>query len=195
MRRHFLTFPPDDEAAGGWVALRNLRGGDEEAIGGTRQAMRRSDDNFAAWADFKAWMDVAFARALRMGTDAVHEADPTALAWLDAGGRGTHRTALLSPFDSLIWDRKRTLRMFGFEHTLEAYVPQPKRVHCYYTMPLLARGRLLGRRNRGSRADRDNTAENRKLHHGLLLTGHVRLKADDNREQTLDQTGLRTQLS
>jgi hypothetical protein len=49
----------------------------------TRQAMRRTDDNFAAWADFKAWMDVAFARALRMGTDAVHEADPSALAGIE----------------------------------------------------------------------------------------------------------------
>ncbi len=35
MRRLFLTFPPDDGAAGGWIALRNLRGGDEEAIGAT----------------------------------------------------------------------------------------------------------------------------------------------------------------
>jgi Beta-galactosidase len=49
----------------------------------TRQAMRRTDENFAAWADFKAWMDVAFARALRMGTDAVHEADPSALAAIE----------------------------------------------------------------------------------------------------------------
>ena len=49
----------------------------------TRQAMRRTDDNFAAWSDFKAWMDVAFARALRMGTDAVHEADPSALAGIE----------------------------------------------------------------------------------------------------------------
>jgi uncharacterized protein len=72
-------------------------------------------------------------------------ADPAALAWLGAGGRGTHRTTLLSPFDSLIWDRKRTLRMFGYQHVLEAYVPKEKRVHGYYTMPLLAGGRIVGR--------------------------------------------------
>jgi uncharacterized protein len=70
-------------------------------------------------------------------------ADPAALA--EAGSRGRNRVTLLSPFDSLVWDRKRTLRMFGFEHSLEAYVPKHKRVHGYFTMPLLADGRLLGR--------------------------------------------------
>ena len=49
----------------------------------TREAMRRTDGNFAAWADFKAWMDVSFARALRMGTDAVHSADPHALSAIE----------------------------------------------------------------------------------------------------------------
>jgi uncharacterized protein YcaQ len=70
-------------------------------------------------------------------------ADPAALA--AEGGGGRHRVTLLSPFDSLIWDRKRTRRMFGFDHTLEAYVPKPKRVHGYFAMPLLAGGRLAGR--------------------------------------------------
>jgi uncharacterized protein YcaQ len=69
-------------------------------------------------------------------------ADPAALA---TPPRGRHRVTLLSPFDSLVWDRKRTRRMFGFEHSLEAYVPKARRVHGYYTMPLLAKGRLLGR--------------------------------------------------
>ena len=72
-------------------------------------------------------------------------ADPAALAEAARGRRGRNRVTLLSPFDSLIWDRKRTLRLFGFEHSLEAYVPKHKRVHGYFTMPLLAGGRLAGR--------------------------------------------------
>jgi uncharacterized protein YcaQ len=71
-------------------------------------------------------------------------ADPAALAWLSAGGRGTHRTTLLSPFDSLIWDRKRTRRMFGYHHLFEPYVPKEKRERGYFTMPLLAGGQIVG---------------------------------------------------
>jgi uncharacterized protein YcaQ len=69
-------------------------------------------------------------------------ADPAAL---DTPVRGRNRTTLLSPFDSLVWDRRRTPRIFGFDHRIEAYVPAAKREHGYYVMPLLAGGRLVGR--------------------------------------------------
>jgi hypothetical protein len=70
-------------------------------------------------------------------------ADPAALDALSL--RGRHRTTLLSPFDSLIWDRARTRRLFGFSHALEAYKSAARREHGYFAMPLLTGGRLRGR--------------------------------------------------
>lgn len=51
----------------------------------TDATLARADGNHAAWADFKAWMDVAFAGAVQAGTRAVHDADPAALAALEGG--------------------------------------------------------------------------------------------------------------
>ena len=58
--------------------------------------------------------------------------------------RATH-TALLSPFDPVVWDRRRARDMFGFTYTLECYTPASRRRYGYFVLPILHRGRLVGR--------------------------------------------------
>ena len=55
------------------------------------------------------------------------------------------RTTLLSSFDSLVWDRRRTREMFGFDLMLEAYTPREKRIYGYFSLPILYRDQLVGR--------------------------------------------------
>jgi uncharacterized protein YcaQ len=55
------------------------------------------------------------------------------------------RVRLLSPFDPILRDRKRTLRLFNFDYRFEAFVPAPQRVYGYYVLPILEGERLVGR--------------------------------------------------
>ena len=90
--------------------------------------------------------------------------------------RATH-TALLSPFDPVVWDRARALTMFGFDYRLECYTPAPKRRFGYYTLPILQRGRLVGRLD--AKAHRaDAVFEIKSLHLEKDVPGDSVLAAD-----------------
>ena len=55
------------------------------------------------------------------------------------------RIRLLSPFDPILRDRRRTQRLFGFDYRFEAFVPEAQRQHGYYVLPILEGERLVGR--------------------------------------------------
>lgn len=58
--------------------------------------------------------------------------------------RATH-SAVLSPFDPVVWDRKRAEELFNFSYRLECYTPAEKRKYGYFVLPLLHQGALVGR--------------------------------------------------
>lgn len=65
----------------------------------TREAMKRPDENYSSWADFKEWMDISFCRALKMGVDAIHSVDPHAYVGIEGAqmpGWGGYDYARLS---------------------------------------------------------------------------------------------------
>jgi uncharacterized protein YcaQ len=74
------------------------------------------------------------------GTRGVWRVDPDALGRPFAG-----RTALLSPFDRLIHDRRRTAELFDFDYRLEMYAPKTQRQWGYFALPVLHQDRLVGK--------------------------------------------------
>jgi uncharacterized protein YcaQ len=71
--------------------------------------------------------------------------DLPALARAGRAPAPSRGTTLVSPFDSLLWHRERAARLFGFDYRIEVYTPRAKRVHGYYTLPILHHGHLIGR--------------------------------------------------
>jgi hypothetical protein len=93
----------------------------------------------------------------------VHPDHHALLKQAAAGALKPTATRILSPFDPVVWDRKRASELFGFDYKIECYTPEAKRRYGYFTLPLLRRGALIGRMD--AKAHRkDGVFEIKKLH-------------------------------
>lgn len=69
-------------------------------------------------------------------------------AWIHTQARIPRKieaAAFLSPFDPVVWERKRALRLFDFHYRIEIYTPAPKRIFGYYSLPILVDDKIVGR--------------------------------------------------
>lgn len=94
------------------------------------------------------WQDARLAvrvQVERLGEMWVHADMLPLLAQAEAGKLTATHSTVLSPFDPVVWDRKRAEQFFDFTYRLECYTPAPKRQYGYFVLPLLHQGKLVGR--------------------------------------------------
>jgi uncharacterized protein len=118
------------------------------------------------------------------GVPGVWRVDP---AQLDEPFEG--RTALLSPLDRLVFDRKRTAELFRFDYQLEMYKPAAKRRWGYWALPILHHDRLVGKID----ATADHPAgvlRIRAVHEDVPFTAAMRSAVDDELHDLARWLGL-----
>ncbi|EPN9525918.1 winged helix-turn-helix domain-containing protein [Cronobacter malonaticus] len=96
----------------------------------------------------QAWQDegvVVPVDVETLGTMWLHHALLPLLERAVAGKLTATHSAVLSPFDPVVWDRRRAEDFFNFSYRLECYTPAPKRKYGYFVLPLLHKGALVGR--------------------------------------------------
>ena len=118
------------------------------------------------------------------GTKGEWRVDP---GYLDGAFDG--RTALLSPFDRLVYDRARAEELFDFEYTLEMYKPAAKRRWGYFALPILHGDRLVGKLD--AAADRKaGVLRVNAIHEDVKFTGVVRAAVQVELKSLADWLGL-----
>ncbi|HSR30556.1 MAG TPA: crosslink repair DNA glycosylase YcaQ family protein [Anaerolineae bacterium] len=85
--------------------------------------------------DVEGWREPAYLRP----------ADLSLVDEIEAGAHQPELTTFLSPFDNLVWDRERVRDLFQFDYRAEMYTSAAQRQYGYYVLPILHRGRLVGR--------------------------------------------------
>jgi uncharacterized protein len=112
--------------------------------------------------------------------------DALAQSELDIDAVEAMPALLLSPFDNLICDRKRARQLWGFDFTIEIYVPAAKRRFGYYVLPLLHQGRLIGRVDSGY----DKGTQTYRVQRVFFEVGVRRTASSDRAiSQALDKLG------
>lgn len=121
---------------------------------------------------------VAEGRILRCSVRGVPDREfftlPTNLEQLETSRRPSGKLRILSPFDNLVIHRGRLQHLFGFDYTLECYLPAAKRRYGYFSLPLLWKNRFVGRMD--AKADRKSRR---------LLIRSLHLEADARRDDKL----------
>lgn len=96
----------------------------------------------------QAWLQAGQIIAVdveRLGPMWLHQALLPLLEQAQAGKLSATHSAVLSPFDPVVWDRRRAEQLFDFSYRLECYTPAEKRRYGYFVLPLLHQGALVGR--------------------------------------------------
>lgn len=101
------------------------------------------------------------------------------------GMKPTQRVRVLSPFDPMLRDRTRAQKLFGFDYTIEIFVPEPKRQYGYYVFPILQGDRLVGRVDMKAQRDADRLHVRAVWPEPGVRWGAARIKAFEGEAQRL----------